>query len=1016
MRSDLLHAAIHVNNKMAAIIHYGLPGTAFDTYTAKYIAESRDNPNAVWMILPENHLVEIVKQSIVEQKIPYISSHITTISAFAETVVSIVYPKVHILTPVEQKLIFFDIVEKNPTIWNMFSKKTNNMDYSRNSIDFTLVENIITLYNTLKFQNAVLPQRNDKLRALASIFTTYETICEKKKIADIPTIIRLAATAIRNGMFPLKSVYLYGIFSPNAREVELLEAIRTMVKQLIEFVPYVTNNKIFSHQNNVISAKNSTKEFAESIFQKFSITPIQEIKKIGVFPNRIAEFSAITEEICNLLENGVQPSDIAVVTPEVSRYVELAKELFPDFYANGQNPKFTSSLGYPIFRNRTILAIFSLLKTIIGDYTTQDMITLFSYPYFFWGKRRYISPKDLIWISRTAGISGGKQQWLIYPKNLLKGFASSRDTSNICSSEKTELAKKIQKIGKLLKKLNNIFSLLNKFSQEKHSFAEYINGLRNILKELRYPQGHLNRRLSLEDAQNVEYFFSVLDSINVCESQIHSEQISLDKFYAILLSCVKTPDNKNRYIRNTKKFIKIIEFHEIIHQKIPYIFLAGLTADVLPRVNPRLPLLTMAETLETRTQIYKESLKKERYAFLSVILAGKKSVYLSTPTMDGETKKIPSPWIKMFKQQDIEWKNEKYYHSIAWVSEYAGRLIAKGLWDDNLDSVHIPDLSDVERRIKIEKDERAGFPTTVYDAVFTKHPLCEQFKSQYSTTACFTVTELERYAACPFRWYTEMHLKLKAHPNLENEERLELGNVIHRTMYRLISEAKNYLPSRETRDVLISDLKRIATEEFSNTGLTTPKWKVLRNRFIGTPSYHGRLEEVIDHEIVLFEAGYITPKEFLEYTFSMKKIPGIPLPDGNRLRLEGRIDRIHFLNGTYIVTDYKIGRTKNTEEIKSGKSLQLPLYLAAMNYLHSSWKQGSGTYYRIATDAVEETKPLDTDANYLIQDALSHAARYRSGMQHGLCQPIYNKTYCKHCRERFICRFNQLRSLSEETH
>ncbi|HJJ96020.1 MAG TPA: PD-(D/E)XK nuclease family protein [Methanocorpusculum sp.] len=996
---------------MAATIRYGLPGTALDAYTAEYLAESRDHPAGVWMILPVNRLAEAVKQDMAARNIPFIPSRITTLSAFAETVVTAAYPGVRILSPVEQKLIFSRIAENNPGMCRLLSPKADPADAPGKSVGFASVENLVTLYNTLRFRNAVLPQGNDRLAALASVFSAYESFCDTEQTADAPAVLRLAAAAVRSGRFPLQSVYLYGIFSPKERETELLDAVRTAAGRLCEFVPHAANDKIFPPHDDIPPAGNSAGEFAESVFQRLSVSPDLPIKKIGVFPDRTAELSAIAEEICGLIENGVQPGDIAVLTPEVPLYAELAGELFPDFSANGQPLEFTSSIGHPLFRSRSIAAVFSLLKTVLGNYTAPDMTTLFSYPYFFWGER-YIPPRDLTWISRAAGITGGRRQWLEYPKNLRAGFAAGMDVPGIPAPEKAELATKVQRIDTLLKKLEDVFSLLDRLGRKKRSASEFVAVLCRILAELGYPQGHLGRRLPPEDAAAVERFSLVLADIDAAETLMPPERISPGRFYAMLFAFVRSVQSSPSSTENPGYTVKILGFREIVHQKIPHVFLAGLTADVLPRVHPRLPFLTMAETLEAGTQTYEETLREERYAFLSAVLAGEKSVYLSAPATDEGTTKIPSAWLQMFDLPDTGWNCGEFRHSASWLSEHAGRLIAEGTWEDGLDCSRLPDLSDAARRIGIETVERAGPPATVYDAVFSSHPLREQFKARYSAAACFTVTDLERYAACPFRWYTELHLRLIPHPDPESDERPELGNVIHKTMYRLITESENFPPSKDTRDAAVSDLLRIAEEEFSKTGLATPKWQSLRNRYIGTPSYPGRFSEVIDHEIALAETGSVTPKELLEYPFSMTEMPGVLLPDGSELRLEGRVDRIRFSEGTYIVTDYKTGRAKHTVEIKSGRSLQLPLYLAAMEHLHPDWTRGGGTYYRIAAGAVEETNPLSHDADCFVSDALLHAARCRAGMQQGRCQPVYDKTSCEHCRERFICRFDRLRSLA----
>ncbi|MDV0443003.1 ATP-dependent helicase/deoxyribonuclease subunit B [Methanocorpusculaceae archaeon Cs1] len=863
------------------------------------------------------------------------------------------------------------------------------------------IENLVTLYNTLRYRRAQLPTGNEKLAAIASIFEEYDAFSEREQTADAVRTLHLAADAVRDGRFLIKFAVLCGHYAPKELEADLLDAVRMRADEVIEFVPYAENNKIFSPLQDSEEIEHDS--LAETIFQKLSLSPNIPIQKIGVFADRTAELSAIAEEICRLIEAGTSPGDIAVLTPEVPLYAELAGELFPDFFAKDSTLKFESSIGNPLFRSPAVAAVFSLLKTVVGNYATEDMTILFSYPHFSW-KENAVSSRDLLWLSQAAEITGGKQQWQKYPKRLKERLCSKIEDADTPAPEKSELAAKAARVDAVEKKLERIFALLSPLSDGKKTAEEFITELRKLLDRLEFP----GRNGSAADASAVKSFEEVLQAIDAAETLLANEKISAGKFYSMLFSFVKSAQSSPISPYETADTVKIFGFREIVHQKIPHVFLAGLTADVLPRVHPRLPFLTTAETLEAKTQTYEETLKEERYAFLSVLLAAEKSLYLSAPITDEGKAKIPSAWLKMFDLPDTAWEAGETRHSSAWLAAHAGELMAKNSWENDLNTSRLPDLLDAARRTEIEVIKRAGAPATEYDAVFAD----ESFRDQYGNSACFSVTELERYAACPFRWYTELHLRLLAHPNPESDELPELGVVIHKTMYRMIAESEFFPPSEINRDSAVADLLRIAAEEFDRVGLATPRWQSLRDRYIGTPDYPGRLVEVIDREIAAAKAGSITPKEMLEFSFSMADTSGIPLSDGDELRLEGRIDRIRLRENEFSVTDYKTGSVKTAAEIKAGKSLQLPLYLAAINHLRPDLKQSGGSYYQISTKTVAETYPTQDSDDCFVSLALEFAAAYRKGMREGVCAPVYNKTGCSSCKERFICRFGQLRSLA----
>lgn len=989
---------------MAVTRRYGVPGTAVDTSIAAYLQESKEYPADTWIILPVNRLAGTIRERITAQGAACIPSRITTVAEFAETVTTAVLPETRIVSSLEQTLIFSWIVQHNQSILHLFSEKKPGL---------STIESLVTLYNTLAYRCAVLPEGGEKLAALSAVFAEYDRFCEKERLADPPRVLTLAADAVRSGRFLVKTVFLYGMFAPKEREAEVLDAIVQTADRIEEFVPHADNDKIFPRLDISPEERSAAPEFAETIFQRLEITPDLPIKKIGVFKDRMQELSAVAEEICVLIDAGVKPGDIAILAPEVPLTADIAGELFPDFVAAGRTLKFTSSLGHPLFRYPAVSAVFSLLKTVIGNYATAEMTTLFSYPYFSWGEE-YISPRDLTWLARSAEITGGAWQWLSYPKGLKKRYLARCVDPDIPAPEKAELAAKIGKIDGLTEKLSRIFSLLAPF-EERKTAAEFTADLRSILTHLNYPWGFSAAGLTIEDAGAVNCFIEVLAGLEAAETLLPREVISLGAWYSRLFSLVKSAQNNMPSPYADEDTVKILGLREVVHQNIPHVFLTGLTADVIPRVHPRLPFLTMAETFAAKTQTYEETLREERYAFFAALISAEKSIHLSAPASDEGTTKIPSPWLEMFCVPGTAWTAPELRHSGAWLAEHAGRLMAGGAWEEGLSLPECLDLGDAARRIGIEAVDRAGAPVSEYDAVFSGLPLQNQFLERYRGDREYSVTELERYAACPFRWYIELHLRLTPMPDPESDERPELGNVIHKVMYRLITESGHFPPTRETEEAALGDLQKIAAEEFDKINLTTPKWQSIQDRYIGTAQYSGRLAEVIKQEIAIAKTGFTSPKELLEYSFSLGETSGVPLENGEELRLMGRVDRIQKNGDMVVVTDYKTGQVKKTADIRSGRSLQLPLYLAALSHLCPDQKGGDGTYYQISPKVVEETRPLKDERDAGIAAALAHAARYRSGMQQGICAPAYTQDGCAYCKERGICRFDKLRSLAGGT-
>ncbi|MDR3101857.1 MAG: hypothetical protein LBU24_01260, partial [Methanocalculaceae archaeon] len=146
---------------MAVTIRYGLPGASLDEYVAEYLRESRQNPATVWMILPVNRLAETIRKCFSTTGTSCISSHVLTVSAFAETIVAAACPAIRILSSLEQHLIISQIVLGNPKMLSFFPEKEPSL---------SSIENLVSLYNTLRYRCTKLPDGGDKLSALASVF------------------------------------------------------------------------------------------------------------------------------------------------------------------------------------------------------------------------------------------------------------------------------------------------------------------------------------------------------------------------------------------------------------------------------------------------------------------------------------------------------------------------------------------------------------------------------------------------------------------------------------------------------------------------------------------------------------------------------------------------------------------------------------------------------------------------------------------------------------------------------
>lgn len=183
----------------------------------------------------------------------------------------------------------------------------------------------------------------------------------------------------------------------------------------------------------------------------------------------------------------------------------------------------------------------------------------------------------------------------------------------------------------------------------------------------------------------------------------------------------------------------------------------------------------------------------------------------------------------------------------------------------------------------------------------------------------FSVTELEDFQACPYRYFSKHVLSL-GEPDEETEFAFPIvveGEVLHRV---LEETAAGELP--------IGDLVRRALEEARGS---YPEH--LGHRLAGE-DLAASLASLVEEDLAFrMEHGW-TPREF-EFRFGAAAKRPLRLDEGVSIR--GRIDRVDFSSeGDVLVVDYKrssVAKVETARALEEGRNLALPLYLVAASRL-----------------------------------------------------------------------------------
>jgi RecB family exonuclease len=229
----------------------------------------------------------------------------------------------------------------------------------------------------------------------------------------------------------------------------------------------------------------------------------------------------------------------------------------------------------------------------------------------------------------------------------------------------------------------------------------------------------------------------------------------------------------------------------------------------------------------------------------------------------------------------------------------------------------------------------------------------------------FSPSELETYAACPFRYFGSRVLKLEERDS--DRTRWHYGSLVHRVLQTFYSEMRQRLGASDGEPLPAMGLghREFLVQLFDDEweelddGTLPPD---LKNLFA---CEQGVLHLFFD-AIAAIEAehGNLLNEFVLQYDNGTPVLLGED-PKNRPVLLTGKIDRVdvHRADRTRaIILDYKTGRSKSATErqakVKDGRMLQLPLYAAALQRLRTELRIIGGAYIHISERLADAKKAI----------------------------------------------------------
>lgn len=925
-------------------------------------------------------------------------------------------------------------------------------------------KNSISADHLLKEAEKLTPLESRKAKDITKIYKSFLQKCNQLRAFETGDIYRELLNTdpgkLTSGfteLFPeIRHIFISGFDKFYRPEVEIINRLAGINNAglFLNFDYFKFNPLIFSHLDDCYqnfeskgfrqitdkspSASGSFKEeIKQNLFAAKTIVKKRNYEdKICLIkaPSRAKEVELIAKEIKLLLTGeNVSPSDICVVFNLVSGYSGYVRDIFTSY---GLPVNLTDRIG--INTAPPVISLIKLLEIPEGDFYFKDI--------FRAGYSNYLSlggfdVKNLEKISSKFGIVSGRHNWFSSIDAALNGNRfdgdSGRDRYGFTPDNYRKAAGDLQKLAKCLGPF-----------EKKMSYLSFVSNLEELVTGLNLPANIL--RFSGEKTEEhikalslfIETVKEVFTLLAAEDSSEHPLQFYLDELRTIASSTRFNVKEKPGY------GVLVTSVEEIRGIEFDYLFIGGMCDGDFPtRYQPE---VFSSGTFQKQENVH---MTEERYKFYNALGLWRKKLWLSLPSAEDKTELEPSTFLKDFGNLfGTGEKTEKDFAGFLLNREEIGISYgqASGNGQEELIKLlgeHISVESEVLlSSIKINylrregSEAAAGWNGNIGGAGNSeiKEKLAEFRSKEYS------VTRLENYAKCPFKFFAEQVLKLDVTEEPSEEpEAPEIGNLLHETLFKFYSGLRE-------RNITLAgcsdeDFSKAANMLFEIAESILQKENIFssplafwdREKIFGI---EGKKETSVLWRFLLNErneeSGFV-PSYFETgfgsvYGGDSDEILSRDEPvEIEGVKIRGKIDRIDLNDaaGSLAIVDYKTGNKRPTkDELWNGLALQLPVYLKVAAMLveeekGKTYQPFSMQIYGLKFDAKgfdkrrvapSDKRKDDTEENLQLIEYVSgkikeYVENISSGKFNLSALPDREDKICRYCDFKKVCRVQEMK-------
>ncbi|TET28640.1 Dna2/Cas4 domain-containing protein [Candidatus Aerophobetes bacterium] len=771
----------------------------------------------------------------------------------------------------------------------------------------------------------------EKALKLINLYSAYSRLLKKAGLLDPEDIMKRAFLALRKSKDPCKKILILDSFYDITSVEEML--IRELIKKTEKTIALVWDGEeeIYSIPR-IFKEKLETMEDYEIIKEPFKEDSPQ-IESFA-YKTREEELEGIARKIKDLkcVHPEIPLNKIFVTFPAMENCSLYVARIFEKY-----GIQFSLSPGYTLQSAPPITAIISLLETIYREYPRDKFLGTLRSPYL-----KLISEEDfahLSHISLKAGVVRGARSWEDGFNIYMHWLANKRSHKDSPRLSRKDIESIKLKIKKIFKKLGHF--------RTRHSLAEFVSLLKELLdwmgirERIKEEKGELGDR----DDKALKSFLCLLDEILTAEKVWPGKKgkISLEKFIKIL----KMSAANSEYIRKGKEFegVQILGYLETRGLDPEVLFFGGLTDEDLPGTHYQDILLPDSLRQRWSLPTPENIVERKKLHYQRLIKSAKRKVFLSYPLTVDEALVAPTPFMDdKFKVR----KPEKFAKNIIYGEEDGERL--KKSAPRLRKAVSFPDSSSTERTLSIH------------------------------------VTDLEKFARCPFQYYVEKTLGIEpVEEPTEYMSGVDYGRIVHDIMKVLYERIKSH-PAHFEKSfeyALESVLKNLRLGEF---------WQeVIRDRL------NLMRDDLLHCDEELKRDGFRPTYMELSQRISFKS-------SGQKIILKGRLDRVDISERGFVVIDYKTGKAPTKADLEKGLHLQIPIY-AWMLKKHLRIPPSGGLIYTLDMEKGFRRVTLFNreDADQVISRSVRFVKQYSSMLKEGKFPKNEKPKNCRNCNCKFVC-------------